>query len=66
MVETDGGDEGSDRVGHHMGLDNHLDHPDMGQQTDLIYHPGMGEVEADYKDSYHPNEDDFEKPIDLG
>ena len=67
VVQTGGGDVGnSDVVDHQKGLDNHLDHPDIGQQTDLIYHPGMGEVEAVDKDFYHPGGDYFEEPIDLG
>ena len=43
VVATGGDNVGnSDVVDHHKGLDNHLDHPDMDQPNDLIYHPGMG------------------------
>ena len=38
----------------------------MHLPNDLIYHPGMGEVEAVDEDSYHPSGDDLEEPIDLG
>ena len=67
IVETGADNMGnSDVVDHHKGLDNHWDHPDMDQPNDLIYHPGMGEVEVVDEDSYHPSGDDFEEPIDLG
>ena len=50
-VETDGGDEGNNIGHHHMGVDDHLGHPGKDQQNHQIYHPEMGEVEADDKGS---------------
>ena len=50
-VETDGGDEGNNISHHHMGVDDHLGHPGKDQQSHQIYHPEMGEVEADDKSS---------------
>ena len=37
-----------------MGVDDHLGHPGKGQQNHQIYHPEMGEVDADDKGSSHP------------
>ena len=61
-VETDGGNEGNNISYHHMGVDDHLGHPGKGQQNHQIYHPEMGEVEADDKGSSHPGWDGLEGP----
>ena len=50
-VETDSADEGNNIGYHHMGVDDHLDHPGKNQQNHQIYHPEMGEMETDDKGS---------------
>ena len=47
---------------HHMGVDDHLGHPGKNQQSHQIYHPEMGEVEADNEGSSHPDWDGLEGP----
>ena len=58
--ETDGGDKGNIISYHHMGMDDLLGHPGKGQQNHQIYHPELGEVEADDKGSCHPDLDGLE------
>ena len=43
-----------------MGVDNHLGHP--GQQNHQIYHPELGEMEADDRGSSHPGWDGLKEP----